>query len=428
MNLKEYLSRNLWIFLIITACSSCGCDKEAPSVDENSEHSLYFHIHSLTRASGYSSNELIRSLRIMMFSEGVLERNEYVSFENLDKSAEFFDYAFLWQTKPGHKDFYIFANEESVPSITVPQGSLPEGLESIESLSDFLSYFQPSQSSSEEVSSVDKSLFLELIDKVYFTPNYDNVDGTIYLPYSASYTGQFGIDIDKAGTHTELKNPLYLVPVATKFQFNFINLTNQDIDVTGLSLSNINSQNFLLANVGNKDRVKNFGPVNDLAYEPSDENKGLYWIYWLAKIAEESWNNPLYSDNFNFNEKYGWIYDYNLPDSNVTIFDFIPQNSSPWVVEPSVDDNDPFIFSSDIYYLPESKNLVDNTQAYSIILRCSKGGENKNIELSIGNLRSLFRDTCVKITFTISDGDIEIYAEIADWIQKTANGILREDR
>ena len=104
--------------------------------------------------------------------------------------------------------------------------------------------------------------------------------------------------------------------------------------------------------------------------------------------------------------------------------------------------------TTNIFYLPESINyknptvssgeeqaVDDNTddeqtQTFYLTLKIEDpegGGTPPQFEnLPIPNLNALFRNTFVVIEVTFVTGDIEIYAEIAPWNEKIANGWVSE--
>lgn len=391
--------------------------------------SIIFHIRSLSAEPSTTSIEKIKSLRIILVSDGYIEYNDYIEFENA-LPVDGFSYDFVYKTISGKKDFYLFANEESVLGINFEGNPpLPNNLNALNlNLKTFLNSFKPVnlKDPNLELDQQQGQQLSELINSLYFTPEYNTQSGEIFLPYSASYADEFGLEILNNPEISDYEAKMYLVPVATKFNFNFINLCNDDYTVDEITIYSVNSQNYIMANVGS-DLTKDFKPLNNPDYVIPDSDKNLYWIYWLAKVAEASHENSGYSDNFNFNQNYGWITDYSLPSgSALSQYNFL-QNGILEVL-PSTENN-PVAYSSGPFYLPESNNSISNSgkQEYQLYMKFTKGTETKNITLSLGNLHSLFRDTHVVTSLTLTDSAIQIYVEIQPWTRKSANGLLRED-
>lgn len=439
---KGYIISLIYILVFMGVCISCTHEEPANSGNgtENIRHFLVFHVRSLETTASSESREMLKSLRIIMLSDGALEKNEYISFGDEGIQVERFNYDFLWETIPGKKEFYLFANEESVKSIEFSEiVSLPSEIGKASSLTEFLSYFTPPENEenfeeSEKTANAElnlkKGLLLKkLTPSIIFNPDYTSSLGSVFLPYSSSYTGNYGITLKEDEGSALLSNPLYLVPVATKFTFRFTNLTKDQLKITNLTISKVNVCNYLFANVGDRDYEKNFSPVNEEPSEIPESDRNLYWVYWLAKVAKASQENSAYFDNVNFNDTYGWITDYNLPNEDLTPYNFLTNMTGTGLTVPSPEDEDSeYSTTTEVFYIPESKNLVDEMsgQSYQLTLGVEKNGESRHKDLNFYNLKALFRNTAVRITVTISDTDMKIYAEISPWSPKVANGWLKE--
>lgn len=435
-----------FLFFLLLGFIGFGCkdDNSSPLSPEKGENTaqIVFHINSLPGTRTSQPMERIKSLRIIMLSDDVIEQNEYILFET-GRSVTEFKYDFVCNTLPGKKDFYIFANEESVKSINFGSGvTLPEGIQIGSTLSNFFNAFLVING----VCTKTATQFKNCINELYFGDYALKADqnGDVFLPYSASYEGKFAIDIPDDLLSNEFISkkepyyisPLYLVPVATKFQFNFINLMEENFSVNNISIQNINTSNYLMAHVGNTDYIKDFAPINsdidtdDLENEIPESDRNLYWIYWLAKVSAASNDSQSNFDNVNFNNTYGWISDYQMPQDDLTQYNFLSSFISQTLEVPSSQDKtNPVAYTPGIFYIPESKNVTEqNTQqSYTLYLGFEKGNDKKTINLPISNLKALFRNTYVIINVTISEGDLQIYAEIAPWSEKVSNGWLMEE-
>lgn len=433
--------------LLVMAMTSCIHENDVFFEEETETYGkgdvtiiVHFSPLAMSRAGNQEVVEKIQSIRLIMLSDEGVEANIYKSWGGGSYNAENFSYVLRLQATAGTKQFYFFANEESVSEIMyqpVSGVTLPTGLpDNFSDLLESLTVYDETDPgySSSEVSSI--------LNSVYYEPEYTISNNVVYLPYSSTY--------EKTALPSSPENPIineytmFMVPDAVKFSFNFINNRYNDINITEIIVSGIGNNgitypenagisnlNFLNANVNSTDLFKTY---NNVSY---------YWIDWLAQIAMLSQEHPGAIDNNNFNNLFGWIEDYNLPASSVpsaaTLF---ADQSNPLVIpgtatDDMIGDNIPVIVGP--YYLPESNNpvsylkkgqdgrdMVVTEQQYYLTLGINEPmaqelpPEFKN-EI-IPNLKALFRDTHEIITIRFTEGDVEVYAEIAGWNPKTANG------
>lgn len=413
--------------LLLMALLSASCVYEFPSDLDGSDDAfidsnkvvLQLNIQPLSSSSSASPTEKIKSVRVIVIKRGEgsapdsIEHNRLIQVPYMP--AKDYSYILRLNSSQGLKDIYVIANESSVAP----------------GLSNALDGYAENQPSGD---------FVDWIDDYAFAPVYtpdDNND--LYLPYSFSRTGLE----PKAGTLNTVN--AWLIPVATKFVFNFTNNRSYDVNVKGISMAYANQSNYLLGHPGSGEITKQYN------------GKDLYWADWLAEISKNSWNYPDFSGNEGYNGEVGWISDYFLPSpDDYGVFTFIAEGSDDWFPvdaattqeEDGVETIIPGKHSTPVYYLPESSNfirlgsdLTDSTPGegdgdseapeqrfYLTILLEDTGPSNAPLfkDVAIPNLKALFRNTYVIIDLTMSEGDIEVYAEIAPWTPKTANGWVNE--
>lgn len=440
--MKE-LSRHICIFFlaILGVCGFTSCvydyydDEEDPDVSLGTEYAdrafLALHVSPVDTRGATSGNvtERIKTLRVIVLNnkdgKDSVEYNKLISLGDLGFTPSYFTYDMMLPTIPGNKRLYFIANEKSVGSFMMDTNSSSSG-----ELSAWLDSFQPK--SADETFDQTAKNFENTINSIYFAPQYIANDGHIFLPYT-SYYGNLNVDKGKVKEVTA-----YLVPVATKFTFKFINNRTYGVGVNEISLSKKNRDNFLFAHVGSSDSCKIF----------VDDNQSYYWVDWLAKVAEESHNHQSsVGDNELFNSKYGWIKDYSMPTTDYEDAKFLeslePTVSGKTVtgVEGSPDYSEtPGTLELGPFYVPESRYEIPFTdesgqtvteQSYGLTLGLvdtkPNGKPAPTFEnVTIDNLKALFRNTSVVITVVMSEGTIDAYAEINPWTQKTANGWVVE--
>ena len=430
-----YIKSFIFVFICAIGMNSCVYDSYSDDdgagdvVDENG-------LFLVLRISPLSSNggdnignryEKIKSLRIIILSDGAIEVNEYI--DKPEMSASGFNY--IRQITAGKKDIYLIANENSVTGIKYYKDddmSLPADLPT--NLYDLLEKYSPNVEGSEAGAD-----FENVINSVYFSSPYNESEeqkNDVYLPYVSHYS-----DIQVKDNETSDPIQMYLVPVATKFIFNFYNYRPATVNINGISMKSVNEHNFLVPHVGETDLKKTF---NGEEYD---------WIEWLAKVSEASHNYTGFSDNVDFNDKYGWISDYEMPTPTIkkeTVF-VKGGNEEKYPVSKGINEDTPSTLSLGPYYRPESRNLKEtnlntveedgdneatnpNEQMYylTLSLKDTAPGETppEFTDVPISNLKALFRNTCVIINVTMRDGDVEVYTEIQDWNHKYANGWVTE--
>lgn len=425
---------NLFLVLLFLLAgnimSSCSHSSDSPEENSSGKKRAYlkFNISPVSTRAGTSEyNEKIESLRIIIIDvgENIIECNHYVDLNDENSEPVFassLKYEYTWPTTPGTKKVYLFANEESVGTVSyeAKEGvTLPSDLDT--SLESILN--------SDELNAGPADVYGDILESIYFSPSYTaDTNGDYFLPYVSVY------DNIVVGNMAEIEKEAYLVPVATKFTFNFVNMREYAINVKEISLYSANSSNFLFARVGSDDFTKTL----------PEETTELYWVDWLAEVSKLSQQNGGYSQNVNFNEKYGWITQYDLPASEpLPTQQFFVVGDSWFPVYgvldnvESTDNETPGKYTAGPFYLPESRNFLnpnDNTstddQAYYLTMVLEETAEYKEAptfeKVKIPNLKALFRNTNVIINITMEQGTIDVYAQIADWTLKSINGYLIE--
>ena len=432
---------------LLVLCGTASCIFKRDYGDPENDGKVLFVLHVApvsTRADGGINKvtEKIRSLRVIAIGERGIELNEKKTFENA-VSAQELSYFFSWYTDAGKKDFYLFANEESVQAIQFTDNQRPTGLGDHAKLGDLLNLDRyaatPGEDSSfKEVTKAsgsggtaetraDKAAaeqFKTVINSLFFSPDYRIENQEIYLPYSVFYG-----DVNLKGG-SPIEKTMYLVPVATKFTFSFQNYRTQEVEVKEIKVSPIHSQNFLLGRVAENEQTK---PFNSHPDEP-EKNEMLYWVDWLAKVSEESQRYPGTSDNSDINTRYGWISDYVIPPHEGGPSVFVSDSDEPACTIPAGKKTEEEEVASSLtigpFYRPESRH-EGTEQQYLLTLRLHDTSQNSDKDplfedVVIENLRSLFRTTQVIINVTLRQGNVEVYAEIAPWNEKKANGWVIE--
>ena len=379
---------------------------------------LKIDVQPITPSTSANPEERIKSLRVVIVSKAeddesadIIECNRLLDMS--DMAALGYSRTWTWQSMSAEKDIFVIANEESAgPNLPKLLSSYPEGKEARD--------------------------FVEEVEGYYFAPEYKTEDGKIYLPYSFSRKGL----IPQSGVVNNIK--AWLIPVATKFVFNFTNSRENAININGISMSKANVSNYLLARPGSGELLKQYN------------GQTISWIDWLAAISRESWNYPDYSGNDGFNSDVGWIADYELPNlADAQVYTFVAENSEDTFSVKGATSTvvngetvvTPTTRTTPVYYIPESANFIvpegsdDNSSGngtgetptkqqmffLTILLEDTGGTQAPPFnEVAIPNLGALFRNTYVIIDVNMSEGDIEVYAEIAPWTEKEANGWVED--
>lgn len=386
---------------------------------------LQLNIRTLAASQQENPTEKIKSLRVVIIGRGAtaaepdtIECNRLLQLPEM--VAKDYSYIMMWNSTRGSKDIFVIANEESVD----------------DNLSTLLNEYAEKKPANG---------FADLVNGYSFTPQYTTDDkNNIYLPYSFSRE-----EIEPVAGAVNTVNA-WLVPVATKFIFNFTNNRPNGIKVNGISMKYANRANYLIARPGEGELKKEYN------------GQTLSWTDWLAEISKNSWLYPEFAPNEGYNDEVGWIIDYALPNPGDSyVYTFIRAYAEDEIFTVSgatskeidgVETVIPGRHSTRIYYLPESVNFQrfgddgtaqpnpdgDQTgseepteQAFYLTLLFEETAENASTppvfnDIAIPNLKALFRNTYVVINITMSEGDIELYAEIAEWNPKTANGWVNE--
>ena len=413
------------IFGAVIAMVMTACHHEEESVeDKTNNYRLSISVSTISSRASESPVEKIKSLRIIVMDSDTVELNTLVNLSDIVASG--FIYNLIYYTTPGVKSFYIFGNEESVGNLSFSSSSNNTAYTD-QNLTEILNTFQKGES---------KQQLQSLMEDIYFQPQYNpQSDGTIYLPYSAYYGEDYGLSV---GERELGEANLYLVPVSTKFLFNFKNYRSTGVKVNNIILSSSNNQNYLFAHVGNS---------NIKMTSPYDSEKELYWIDWLAEVSFLSQEQNNSSQNQVFNDRYGWIWDYYLPIESETQDNIFVADSESFIISPAINQSvdgtenvNPSICTKGPFYVPESINNEPNSadddrrpQQYYLTIDFEDVIEGKKApsfeNVTIPNLKALFRSTYVIINIDMKQGsgDIDIYAQIADWNYQSATGFVTEN-
>lgn len=394
-------------------------------VIESNKVVLHLNISPLVASDSKNPTEMVKSLRVVIIGKGetqtdpdTVECNRLIDIP--EAPAANYTYSYMWRSNPGNKDIFVIANESSVSS----------------DLTNLLNGYVENEKATD---------FLDKLNEYSFNPTYTvDKNNNIYLPYTFSQEG-----IEPEAGKEYIVNA-WLVPVATKFIFNFTNNRSDGIIVNGISMKYANKENYLLAHLGNGELEKEIN------------GQPLSWIDWLAEISKNSWAHPDFNGNLGYNGEVGWIVDYKLPvpdDFDVYTFvkDYDPDEifTVPAAKKEEVEGVEtvtPGKYSTQVYYLPESGNI--ESQGENNPGQSDTSDENQNSQeplehrfyltmlfqdtavtpstppefkdVAVPNLKSLFRNTYVVVNVTMSEGEIDVYAEIAPWNEKTANGWVSE--
>lgn len=414
---------SIWFLLsaVLCLCGASGCSDRADGEGGSADNVLLvLHIRPLEGSApsvAPTVTEKIRSLRVVMLNEqNGSSRVEYNKLVSLDaQAAGEFRYEFATQTVAGTKSFYIIANEESVTALQYEGSGLPADLPT--NLTALLDRYGVDASGAE---------FKRAMEAAHFAPAYTIAGGDIYLPYTTCYRG---IEV---GSLSAVEGPtMYLIPVATKFFYTFLNNRDNDVEVSRIDVSRTDSHNFLMAQVADSEQQKVFAA----------DSKSYYWIDWLAKVSEASHANGSYDNNVPFNEKYGWIANYGLPAASVQR-EAQMLGGETVTIPAGSRGADNKVTAGQLtlgpFYYPESRNCWDadkdemlDEQIYNLSLGLhdvkSLPGEDPYFEhIPIANVKTLFRNTCVLIKVTLNQGDVDVYAEIVDWDRNRAYGWVIE--
>lgn len=442
---------------------------------------VMFHIGTLSTGGAETNGvkELIKTLRIILVHEdkngSFIESNNLIDTHSAPADADF-SYIFQKRTVAGKKRVYLIANEQSVGQVSLVSGDFPSDMKINPTLHDFLEYFVPDMKTDGTLKpdALSEGLAVEFeseINSLHFDARscYDTGGGVVYLPYSAVYTGIEIAANDKTMDYSD--KTLYLVPVATKFTFKFINeRTAQDVMLDYLAIASTHKNNFLMANLHENEITKTF------------KGESLYWIDWLKQVADTLQKNPSGDANVNLNARLGWISNYEMPFPADTIVSWmipdgpadnpdidITEKSNSFRIPLAKTDVSGRVTATETYfgpiYIPESHCMVEEedvdeeplpdtviedsqdvgspddtektmVEKYSLWIKLRNAqapvnsesvAEVKTAKTDISNLRSLFRNTSVNITITLREGGVNIYAETVPWNKKVFYGYVKDE-
>ena len=396
---------NIFTFLIIvcmglTSCIYDSFPEETPDYGTSIVMRLSPLSMSGTRAD-YSSlpeYEKVKTLRVIVCNaDGVVEANRY--YQNTDlflESPQSNPVVVVAGLTPGQKSVWVIANEEGVGPV-IHDGSAAGDAPA--TLGALLEEAQPGSAG-----------FEDMVMSVRFTSYASNGR----LPYSTRYDVAL-----EAGRQTA--KTFYLVPAATKFSVEFFNYRSSPVKVNSVGISSIADRCYLMAHVGPSDSEKVF----------ADDAQTYPWVEWLAKVSELSWNAPGMAPNASFNERYGWISDYQLPAATIHALYTATINADIDPIDEGAEGA-----SALIVYLPESRNKLsgsDMEQAYYLKFDIEDTTDDFKAALhKIDNLQSLFRDTYVRIKVRFRDSSVnpDITVDVDPWDESDLNpelGILAWD-
>lgn len=428
--------------LMLASCAGVGPDVEDPDAIQSGDGpSILVRIGAMgARTSGNSISEKIKTLRIIMLSDGFIETNQLIDYERAEGStagvrdADIFTQKYDRVTVAGNKKFYLIANEESVAELKFDEDTeLPDWWKEGMTLKDLLDHYSkdtlPSEGTVGSQGSDNGEELERLLSEAYFTPDYTVADNAIYLPYTAMY------DNIKATNDMSVKitKTMYLVPVATKFTFNFYNYRKEKVEVQEIHLEKIASQSYLMARLGEEELIKSL------------DGETYYWIDWLQMVSGGSQGA---NGSLEYNNKAGWIQNYFLPgltkgeDTSSTIDIF--GGGEDWTIDKLTDKDRPNTLTLTKYF-PETKNMGKKTvynsetnqheevdaQVYKVWFKIEEIRDgvvetepftSEPMELDVVN--ALFRSTHVVIDIDMFESIVEIYCEIAEWNLKKFQGYV----
>lgn len=408
--------------LLISGLSSCVYDYPADLPSKKGDEVVL--ILDIKPATSSVTNigvdhEKVKSMRVIMLSNGSLEVNR--RYDVASTLASDFSATYTYKTSPGEKEIYLIANEDEIKDYNFTSNAdLPA--KPAANMKDLLNSFPEGETGSIANGKGMKAV----LESLYFPPAYNqDGKGDYYLPYVSYYPAFIVLDNDRRYEDNPIK--MYLVPVATKFYFNFTNNRPSQVELSNIEIKSFNNLNFMIARVEDEEQYKVLN------------GEKLYWIDWLAKISELSHQFPEYGENINFNNLYGWINGYSMPASSTLaskkFLDGMLVIDAAETEKDDTGDNDykvitPGTLSLGPFYMPESWNeytyydtLTEQEltiQQYTLTLGLHDVSTEPLkdpffTDIPIDNLKSLFRNTHVIINVTMNAGNLEIYAEITGW-------------
>lgn len=459
---------------------------------------MMLHISTLNygaRSADTGVEERIKSLRIIMIHEDpdkrrYLEANRLIDIPDVGADGEgtlagHFTYIFQKRTVVGKKSFYLIANEEWAAGVTVKDDDESVAGREVPSLTALLNSYEPAMPSGKKAAAdgvlttdpadddpehpdaaadaaaaAQAEAFEKLLQHLCLEPMQELGSGKLYLPYSAYYhsgydiTEEGGYEVDMTGS------PMYLVPVATKFTFKFINERTMDdggLKIEKLELRSTNKTNYLMANFD----LSQYKNKEELYLDPvGGGGKQIHWIEWLRQVAVATNGYQTSDDITGQNSRFGWISCYQVPypESNSeeadggnddgVVYDFIRNLPDQHLILSNAvqignsDNVTPYEKEIGPFYLPEghhkeekltSDDTDEKTRVESYMLSITmlpangslSGG--KEAETEISNLKYLFRNTSIRITIALHEGGVKIYAETAPWNPVSLWGYVQDE-
>lgn len=468
-------------YLMAPGLSSCVYDNYDDAQESKDRYSVrgevpvvMININSLTQANANENvvSERISYLRIIMLDGNQIEFNKFISSFGTDENGgpsggtevNGFEYNLIYPTMPGEKSFFVIGNEQTVKEVKFewPDDFTPPAAASKwVTLSDVLDYY----ASDGEGNYPDaEGEFATVMNSLYFEPEIayspigtDASPSLVHLPYTAYYPGLTISDVISENKHNADNNipyDMYLVPAATKVYVEFINQRKNFVQVNSIKIGGIASAEFLNAQLDESELYKG-------------EDSDVWWIDWLGRTADGSQLYPGAEENNEFNILNGWIDKYRIPKSSypseeqpsdpsdpdepgeVTIKGWVTMLTSTaennFVVPAYSAENGTGNKKAGPFYLTESdfrvteyvfdkdSNIIpQEVQAYYLTLDIEKDIETSKKpvfeNVRIGNLKSLFRNTSIRIVIEMRDWDDNgAFAEINPWNVTQMNGFIVEE-
>lgn len=360
--------------VMMTACGGSSDMPENPDADGRSTFLVFnIGIVGATRASEIPANEALHSLRIVILNDGgVVESNEYFNFGNVRQT-----YSHITELKSrSKKKVYLFANEESVTDIQCEPGNISLS----GSLHDFL-----------EGVAEGSAGFEAKIAAVNYIPDFSQA-----IPLNAVYD----VEIPEGVRYVE--KSFWLVRAAAKFTFTFINKRKySDITVNKIEVNGIADRQFFMPKF-----TGNTAP---------DFPGFATWIDWLKDVSDKTQVDP---DSPTADQS-GWLTTYDIPAAcNIDKLSY----TAPFTITPTTETS---VYGKEIadLYCCESKNLrssgvneVTMEQQYTVHLECSgyngNDQEQRTFDITLPNLRALFRNTHPHVIISFTEQDFEVNAVV----------------
>ena len=390
---------DIWLRLVLAlllgaGMAACASQEEEPqgSSPGNGEMALLtVHVTPVDNvyrkgSDNVSSLEIMHSLRVVVISDGKVEVNSPAVIEG---GAD--EYLQIFKVVPGaDKKIYAIANPESTG---FPFDDFSEGDAGMEEELERWAY------------DMDPTLPIAMTD-------------SRVIPSSMLTKGR------------QTKIDMNLVRVATKFTVDITNNRRENVTLTAFSIGSVGMRHYLMPHFTGEDGkhvINNAGP---LGFDFGTES-GLHWSDWLARAVDESQNNP---DDVALADRRGWIMKYAVPDGAV--------GASRQVVETPVDIPRGSTQRLPAAYFGESRGGVlegssfgdgaaageEQEYRFAATFRSSDGSEVTFADQKLPNLRSLFRNTHVRVSITLGQNSLEVdvipYTEV---LLKPDYGLIRDE-